>query len=87
MEAATRSNNLYGEEVLKAPAAERQLDARDICLPDGAATLMLAVASKDSPEADQAAVKLARLAASAPDVFKAPARRSRERPAAGRRQP
>ncbi len=69
MEAAARSNNLYSETVLKSAAGERQLDARDICVPDGAAALMLAVASKDSPEADQAAVKMSRLAASAPDVF------------------
>lgn len=70
MEAAARSNGLYSEEVLRGQADERGIDARDIFVPDGAAALMLSVASEGSPAGDKAAVKLSRLAASAPDAFK-----------------
>lgn len=69
MQAAARSNGLYGEDILKVPAQDNHLDVRDICVPNGAALLMDEVGLTKGPDADALALQMAQLAKNAPDIF------------------
>jgi hypothetical protein len=69
LDTASYSSGLYGEESLKGDASARQIDPRDICLPDGGTMLMLAVAGDRSPAADKLAIEMARLPGNSPSLF------------------
>jgi hypothetical protein len=69
MQAAARSNGLYGEDVLKVPAQDQSKNARDISVPNGAALLMDMVSLAKGPDADQLALQIAQMAKNSPDIF------------------
>jgi hypothetical protein len=69
MEAAASSNGLYSEQAIKVDAQARQLNARDISVPNGSALLFNAVALSKGPNAQKVALDFARLPANAPKIF------------------
>lgn len=69
MQAAARSNGLYGEDVLKVPAQDQLKNARDISVPNGSALLMDMVSLAKGPDADALALQIAQMAKSSPDIF------------------
>lgn len=69
MKSAARSNDIFGQDVLKTPAADRGLDVNDVALPSGSASLFRAVALDRSSNADKVATDFARLPANSPDMF------------------
>jgi hypothetical protein len=69
MQAAARSNGLYGEDVLKVPAQDQLKNARDISMPNGAALLMDMVSLAKGPDSDALALQIAQMAKNSPDIF------------------
>jgi hypothetical protein len=69
MQAASRSNGLYGEDVLKVPAQDQMKNARDISVPNGSALLMDMVSLAQGPDADALALQIAQMAKTSPDIF------------------
>jgi hypothetical protein len=85
LDAAARSNSIYGADVLKVPASDRRLDSKDIAPYDGATLLMLSVARADKSPNDPALDKaldtvsldLGRLPSSNPAIFEGPGGKDR----------
>ena len=85
LEAAARSNHIYGEDVLKVPAGDRRLDPKDVSVYDGANLLMLSLARVDKsasdPELNKAidslSVEMARLPTTKPAIFEGPGGKDR----------
>jgi len=69
MQAAARSNGLYGEDALKVPAQDQLKNARDISVPNGAALLMDMVSLAKGPDADALALQIAQMTKNSPDIF------------------